>query len=168
MEANVTARRGLKEFRDLEAVLLEIERKLDDHQLALVRGGFDRAHRLFEEYRAAVRRHVEDEEALLLPLYEERVRPEPGGSGAPFRAEHAELDRMMESIDARLRRLEDIKVPADANDLIRCFEQEFELKRLWLAHSLRERNILFPALDAATEVDEREWLLSKCDAREAR
>ena len=161
MEANVTGR-GMKEFRNLEAVHAEIDRKLDEHQLALVRSGFDRAHRLFEEYRAAIRQHIEDEESLLLPLYEERVKIEPGGSAAPYRAEHAKLERMMESIDARLRRLENIRLPADAHDFIRCIEQEFELKRLWLAHALRERNILFPALDAATDEEEREWLLSRC------
>lgn len=161
-----TSSPALKEFRDLESVHADIERRLDDHQLALVRGGFDRAHDLFTEYRQALRRHIADEESLLLPLYEERVRPEPGGSGAPFRAEHMKLERMMESIDARLRRLEDIHAPADAHDFIRCIEQEFELKRLWLAHALRERNTLFPALDAATDVSEREWLLSRCGAEE--
>lgn len=158
---------ALKEFRDLEGVHADIERRLDEHQLALVRGGFDRAHDLFLDYRQALRRHIADEESLLLPLYEERVKPEPGGACAPFRAEHAKLERMTESIDARLRRLEDVRVPADAHDYIRCIEQEFELKRLWFAHAQRARNILFPALDAATDVSEREWLLSRCGAGEA-
>lgn len=155
-----------KEFRGLEATHLALDEKLDSHQLALVRGGFDRAHRLFLEFRQALHAHIENEEAILLPLYEERVRPAPGGSGAPFRAEHTKLERMLESIDARLGRLEDLRHPSDGHDFIRVIEQEHELKRLWKAHSLRAQNILYPALDAATEPEEREWILARCRKNE--
>jgi hemerythrin-like domain-containing protein len=157
---------GLREFRDLCGVHEEIERKLEQHQLAIVRGGYSRARALFESFRAALQAHMADEESILLPLYEERVKPMAGGAGAAFRAEHMKLERMMASIDARLERLADSRIPYDAMDHVRCIEQEFELKNLWRAHTLRERNVLFPALDAATEGDERDWMLSRCSGSE--
>lgn len=143
---------------------MEIHERLDErflsHQEALLAADVRLAATRLDEYERTLRTHMEDEEALLLPVYERAGRI-PGGAVEFFTSEHRKMLEMLARIKARLAQFDAAPAP---REIIRLFDDESRYKRLVEHHDQREQNILYPALDRVTEDAERLALLRQCAA----
>jgi hemerythrin-like domain-containing protein len=151
------------DFAGLGALHRELEELFLQHQEALLGLELALAAERLERYEAALRPHLEAEEALLLPVFERagRIR---GASPDLFTGEHQRLLEFLARFRAELRAL----VPG-APDLkrgvLRLLDAETTFKHLSHHHELREETYLFPALDRVTDAAERRELLAAFAAR---
>lgn len=145
--------------------LLELHRRLDelflDHQRALMRLELDRAHELLNEYEMELLAHIRDEEALMLPLYRERVTAPVGGTADIFLGEHEKLRQFLVLFQeelAKLPTMEDIERGA-----LFLIDSQHLFKRLLVHHDTREKKMLYPLLDEVTTADERISLFAQLE-----
>jgi hemerythrin-like domain-containing protein len=141
--------------------LLDVHAWLDEemfaHQSALLARDARRAAEHLEAFAGGLARHIEDEERLLLPLYERAGRIE-GGAPTLYLAEHRKLLAMVDDMRGRLAAL-DLADPSSDRRIIGLLDRECRLKNLLLHHDERERNLLYPALDrVATGAERRDAL----------
>ena len=144
--------------------LLEIHERLNElflsHQEALLAADMPLAAARLAEYEQQLRAHMNDEEALLLPVYERAGRIQ-GGAVEFFTGEHRKMLEMLARIREQLTRIEGEPTPRDR---IRLFDEESRYKLLVEHHDQREQNILYPTLDRITDDAERLALLRQCAA----
>ena len=147
--------------------LLEVHATLDElfarHQHALLHFEFDEALTLLQEYEAELLIHMRDEEEVLLPIYEEKAEVKPAGAAKLFIDEHEKMRAHVRLFAETVERLrtETPKEPL----LIILLEREGFYKRLSAHHDDRERNHLYPALDAAVTPEERQAILRGLESR---
>jgi hemerythrin-like domain-containing protein len=142
--------------------LLELHKQLDnlflEHQRALLRLDMNRAVARLETYEADLLAHIRDEEALMLPLYRERVEAPVGGAVEIFLGEHDKLRQFLALFKEELVKLEAVE------DLERgvlfLLDSQHLFKRLLVHHDNRERKMLYPLLDEVTTAEEREALFA--------
>ena len=140
--------------------LLELHKQLDklflEHQRALLRLDMNRAAALLERYETELLAHIRDEEALMIPLYRERVEIPIGGAVEIFLGEHNKLRQFLVLFKQELVKLETV------DDLERgvlfLIDSQYVFKRLLVHHDNRESKMLYPLLDEVTTADEREAL----------
>ena len=105
----------------------------------------------------ALKQHIRYENEVILPLYASK-RAEIEGATLPiFHAEHRKLQEMSATLSQHTAAL-----PASADMLgaiLKLFDEEALFKGLFSHHSLREENLLFPALDECTTEAERDKAL---------
>ena len=144
--------------------LIEIHESLNElflsHQEALLAADMPVAIARLTEYEQRLRAHMNDEESLLLPIYERAGRI-PGGAVEFFTGEHRKMLEMLARIREQLARIEAEPTPRDR---IRIFDEESKYKMLNEHHDQREQNILYPTLDRVTNDTERADLVSRCAA----
>lgn len=147
--------------------LLDDERQLIErfieHQTALMALDIKAARRHFDAFAAEQRRHIEIEEALVLPLFSQRAGRIEGGGPELFLAEHRRIEQFLRDIDARLQALP--PEPRAALDLI---DFEWLFKQLMDHHDTRERNVLYPTLHQVTSPEERDELRRQIAVRRGR
>lgn len=153
------------DFASLFALHRELEERFLQHQDALVDFDMTLAAERLDAYEAALRRHLEAEEALLLPVFSRagRIR---GASPELFTGEHQRLLEFLARFRAELRALE----PGAAGfkrAVLRLLDAETTFKHLSHHHELREETHFFPALDSVTDEAERRELLAAFIARVA-
>lgn len=145
--------------------LMDIHKDLDElfarHRDLVVGLEFAAARDALVEFERRLRRHMDDEETLILPLYRERVGHVLGGDPEFFDLEHRNL----------LKNLAELKAAADAlaadSAAGRRQAHEFLAKESMFMHLLdhhdrRERSTLYPELDRRLTDAEREDLLRRC------
>jgi hemerythrin-like domain-containing protein len=140
-------------FADLAGAHRALEEAFLQHQEALLSLELAQATAGLERYAAGLRRHLEAEEALLLPpftaLYAaaaargERWR---GADPELFRLEHARLLALLDGVRGALAALTP-GAPRLKRAVLALLEQEGTLRHLAHHHELREETHLFPALD---------------------
>ncbi len=148
------------------SALLELHEGLAEiffrHQAALMRCDIDRAIEELKTHEAELFAHIQDEEELLLPIYQARTGKIPGGPLELFTGEHKKMKMFIAEFYETLSRLR----AADPSDLTRSiislFDRQFMYKHLSEHHDLREKNVLYPWLDRITLAAERRSLLKKC------
>jgi hemerythrin-like domain-containing protein len=141
--------------------LLDVHDHLNEmfylHQEALLALDLPLALERLDEYERELRPHMRYEEEVLLPVYARAGRIE-GGPEVFFTGEHK---RMLEFLARFREKLECLK--GGRLDLkrgiIALFDHQAMFKHLVEHHDLRERNILYPALDKVTDQSERRKLL---------
>lgn len=147
--------------------LVEVHRDLAErfarHRDLVVGLEFGRALEALAEFETALRRHMEDEERLLLPLYESRVGRVPGGDPQFFYLEHANLLRNLETLSESLRRLA-ANPRAGRRQAHEFLHQEGLFLHLMEHHDRREQSFLYPQLDRVLTEEERRGLLEACAA----
>ena len=153
------------DFASLAALHRELEEQFLQHQDALLDLDVALARARLEAYEAALRRHLEAEEALLLPVFSRagRIR---GASPELFTGEHQRLLEFLARFRAELGALE----PGSAGfkrAVLRLLDAETTFKHLSHHHELREETYFFPALDSVTEEAERRELLAAFTERVA-
>lgn len=145
--------------------LLELHRQLDDlfldHQRALMRLDLDRAQQLLTEYEVELLAHIRDEEALMLPLYSERVTAPVGGTVEIFRNEHEKLRQFMALFRAELEKIR--AMPDIERGALFLIDSQHLFKRLLVHHDTREKEMLYPLLDEVTTADERSRLFAELE-----
>lgn len=143
----------LNTHRDIFAVFLE-------HQEALLRRNFPLALRRLRSYERRIKRHIQEEEELLMPVYS-RAGKVPGGDPQLFIGEHQRIAEFIE----RLKKLLPRKKGQGKNATRQAIEilyQEAMFRWLIEHHDEREKQILYPTLDRVTTAAERESILEKC------
>jgi iron-sulfur cluster repair protein YtfE (RIC family) len=114
-----------------------LDDELGEVKRALAAGGIAGARARFPGFREGLERHIDAEEQVLFPVFEELTGMATGGPTAVMRSEHAELRKRMEAI---ARRLEAGGRGDHAAPLA-------ELTALVLAHNGKEERILYPTTD---------------------
>ena len=149
----------MKSFSDL----LELHRQLDqlflEHQRALMRLDLDRAEVLLNEYQTELLAHIHDEEALMLPLYGERVTAPVGGAAEIFAGEHEKLRQFLTLFQqeiGKIRTMDDIE-----RGVLFLIDSQHLFKRLLVHHDTREKKMLYPLLDGVTSEAERKELFAR-------
>ena len=153
---------------DLAPIEAEHDRIAADfraHQEALVRAiadpdAADLARQAWQRFEARLRAHIAFEDAKLIPLFVERVQPQPTGcSRELLDAEHRKLERLLErcsnSAELHLQ-----KSRTDPASLLRLIEDQRGLREVLEHHDQRERAAFFPALAATLSSEEQEALLT--------
>ena len=145
-------------YLDLHGSILEGLRR---HQDDLVEGRIPAARDGFGAFATEIRRHIDEEEGEMLPIYEERAGRIHGGDADLFRHEHRKIERFLDEIVAALSALD----PADPRARVALIETEYRLKELLLHHDLREKNILYPKLDEVATPEERARIVGLLEGR---
>ncbi len=145
----------------------QIEAALEAHQAELVAAGmsapgFAHARDLFAVFAEAQHAHIEAENTLLIPLFEELCPPQNGCTPEILLAEHRKvarlLDEMTESLEAFGRRaLEPLEIVA-------LIERQRLLKEVLDHHGVREEARFVPLLAEVLTGERRLEVLAQCDA----
>lgn len=149
--------------------LLDLHQALEvaflQHRVALMQGEVSRAGFELRRFSAWMRRHIGDENELVLPLYERR--PPPGGferGAAPeiFASEHQKILEHLDRLEAAFQLLEQ---HADGSDrlpsaCLHLLDREKILVDLLEHHDHRERMYLYPALERSLRLEQKQELLA--------
>jgi regulator of cell morphogenesis and NO signaling len=117
-------------------------RAAGDHQAA---GDF------YAAFAAGLRRHIGFEEDLLFPAFEEKTgTPPTAGPTAVMRAEHREIRKLLERIEAGIA---DAAMPVE--------ELRHRFQAVLADHNLKEEEVLYPATDDLLGEEEADRLVSR-------
>ena len=130
------------------------------HQEALIGGDLEAAGARLNEFEQELRKHMRDEEELLLPIYE-RAGKIPGGAVEFFTGEHRKMLEFLARFKATLAQLQ-ASPGTLTRKIIKLFDEEAGFKSLSEHHDMREQNILYPTLDRITTDEEKRALLDQC------
>lgn len=119
------------DHRRLDEILPDVERLID-------RGALANAGERFAEFSCGLNRHIDAEERILFPAFEQ-VTGMTGGPTVVMRAEHVEIRRWMALVTASL----------DAQDAPGAKNAIGQLKGTLGAHNMKEEQILYPMTDRA-------------------
>ena len=142
----------------------QLRKLLNAHQEALVCGDRYSARATFERYASAMRAHLQAEDDVLLPRYRELVKAEPGGGAELLDAEHRKVTLFLNAMEDDLAECADD--PIDPAQRVHWIEEQARFKHLLEHHHQREENVLFPALDAVLEDDEKADRIATIMARQ--
>jgi uncharacterized protein (DUF2249 family) len=105
------------------------------------------------EFTVGLFRHIRFEEELVFPTFEERLGlPSFAGPGALMRAEHREIEALVDAIREGLAKGRPV-LPLRA-----------ELHRVLGDHNRKEEQVVYPATDRALQPDERDDLVARIQA----
>lgn len=137
-----------------------LEELLGLHQEALLAADWPLAGRCLALFHSALRLHIRQEDAWLLPAYAavEAAQPWPA---RVFSGEHRKLEAFLARLWPAFRAL---AAAPSRRAVIELIELEKSLKHLAEHHHLRENEALFPALDAALPEARRRELLARMEA----
>jgi len=111
------------------------------------------ARAAWSEFTFGLRRHIRFEEDLLFPTFEERLGvPPEAGPTAVMRAEHREIERLMEAMGEAF---------GNQGEILRL---RAELHRVLGDHNFKEERVLYPATDRALDPEERDALVARIQA----
>jgi len=105
---------------------------------------FATAKQAFREFKFGLQRHIIWEETVLFPLFEEKTGMRDHGPTVVMRSEHREIGRYLEALHEKVRQQD---VDSD--------QEEQALIQALLLHNQKEENILYPAIDRLSSVEER-------------
>ena len=139
------------------------------HQDALMVRNAAGAAAQLERFARMLLPHLELEEELLLPIFEQRGKAIVGASPAVFHAEHRKIRSGLEDLKRRTAELESCgpgnACQATLRQFLALIDREYLFKDYLKHHDLRERNALYPELDRITTAEERTELWKAIDAR---
>jgi hypothetical protein len=145
----------------------QIEAALEAHQAELVAAGmtapgFAHARELFAVFAVAQHAHIEAENTVLIPLFEELCPPQNGCTPDILLAEHRKIARLLEEMTETLaafgrRALEPLEIVA-------LIERQRLLKEVLDHHGVREEARFVPRLAEALTGERRLKVLAECDA----
>jgi iron-sulfur cluster repair protein YtfE (RIC family) len=102
-------------------------------------GSFPQAAVRFAEFRCGLDRHIEVEEQVLFPLFEQMTGMSGGGPTFVMRGEHVEIRRLMDDAAGAL----------EAADRTRTHAALDGLMDILGSHNMKEERILYPMTDRA-------------------
>lgn len=114
-------------------------------------GDYAAAGSAFAEFDLGLRRHIHFEEEILFPVFEERTgQPAHGGPTGVMRAEHREIEALLEGLD------EVAELPGQAAEILRE-----DLVRILGWHNQKEESVLYPGVDTLLSDDEKDTLVRR-------
>ena len=132
------------------------------HQTALFSLNVTAAHTRLKEYERNLCLHIDDEDNLLIPIYDARTSDVPGGAVELFTGEHEKIKHFLAEFHDLLNGLPALRELPLKHGIIKLFDRETIYKGLLEHHHAREQNILFPWLDKVTSIEEKQTLLGQC------
>ncbi|HEX5100832.1 MAG TPA: hemerythrin domain-containing protein [Polyangiaceae bacterium] len=131
--------------RTVSECLERDHRRLDaslNQAAALAReGDFATAQRTFASFRTGLDKHIDAEEEILFPVYEQRCAGD--GPTNVMLGEHANIRRLMAAVAEHLGK-------SDGHE---AGQQLLALARALSAHNFKEERVIYPETDAALELD---------------
>jgi iron-sulfur cluster repair protein YtfE (RIC family) len=109
-----------------------------------------KAKEVFTQFKSGLERHIQWEENLLFPLWEEKTGMSDGGPTFVMRHEHRRIEEQLQAIDRNV-------AAEHADDA----QSEQALLALLTAHNLKEERVLYPAIDQVTTAEECRNILRK-------
>lgn len=141
--------------------MMALHGRLDErffaHQRALLDRDFVRADAALAEYEQRLERHIDDEEAHVLPRYEAAGGDATDAPLRLFRGEHRNLRAFVAEF---ARRLEELRAAPDDRALLELLDRQATFKNLLLHHDLRERNALYPFLERHLDAGQQHAVLT--------
>ncbi len=145
--------------------LLQLHQELDElfleHQRALLRLDLDGAAVLLEQYEAELLAHIQDEETLMIPLYQQRAAAPIGAAAEIFLGEHEKLRQFLVLFRqevSKIKGMDDIE-----RGVLFLIDSQHLFKRLLVHHDTREKKMLYPLLDEVTSKSERRALFARLE-----
>lgn len=111
---------------------------------------FARAKPNFREFKNGLYRHIQWEEEILFPLFEEKTGMRGMGPTQVMRIEHRQIIDLLEAIHDKVRQ-QDPESDSEERELIEVLG----------AHNHKEENILYPAIDQHVNDGEREEVFER-------
>ncbi len=143
--------------------LLSFHRQLDEeflsHQEAVLSLDINRAIKTLKRYEAQLLTHMQDEEQLLIPIYQTRTGTIPGGGVELFLGEHKKMRVFITEFHEALRGMRAQPESRLKRSIIALMDRQTMYKSLVEHHGLREKNVLYPWLDRVASEEERALLL---------
>jgi hemerythrin-like domain-containing protein len=143
----------LSEHDDLEAMF-------DKHQRALLARDIDAALAAITTFENALNHHIQFEDQVVLPLFVAKNAETEGATLAIFNAEHRKLHELAGQLYHKTESL--YNSPDLLGSILKLLDDEALFKGLFSHHAQREKNLLFPRLDACTTEFERKRALGRC------
>lgn len=145
----------------------QIEAALEAHQAELVASGmtaigFAKARALFAEFAEAQKAHIEVENTVLIPLFEELCPPQNGCTPEILLAEHRKIARLVDEMSEAMQSFGDRGL--GPLEIVGLIERQRMLKEVLDHHGVRETARFFPPLAAALTGEWRLKVLAECDA----
>ncbi|MGD9489739.1 MAG: hypothetical protein AB7W47_17085 [Calditrichaceae bacterium] len=146
-------------FKEIDFLHRYTDRLFLEHQIHLMKNEWEAALGKFEKFYEFRNQNISDEEELLIPLYESILKKIPEGGAVQFFIREHKLIRKNLLKYLRLLGKKALNPEALNLDLVRLFDEYYDLKDLFDHHDARERGFLFPALDEHVVAEERGRLL---------
>jgi len=132
------------DHRRLDAIYADFRGDVDS-------GNMEEAAKKFREFDLGLRRHIQVEEDILFPVFEEKTGMTDAGPTFVMRMEHQEIKETMERILGN----------ADSGDQAKAREGAEMLLQVLSEHNMKEEHILYPESDAFLMNAEREEVIKK-------
>ena len=131
-----------------------------EHQIAIMNGELDNAYSHLRFLLKLIKKHISDEEELLIPVYEKLINPKPPGGAIRFYLrEHKQILRILNKFVLNLK--EWLTNPPRQIDIVRQFDSYYKFKELLDHHDSRERLFLYRLLDQKLSPKEKYVILDK-------
>ena len=133
--------------RSLNKVHQDLNELFVRHQIYLMRRDIEGALVILRELHEKYTLHIHDEEALLLPVYKQKVKPIPPGGAVEFYIqEHKKIKRMLDEFVGKVAgwHKKDNFTPLH---LVRLFDRHYTFRDLLNHHHAREDTFLYRWLD---------------------
>jgi len=111
----------------------------------------DAAGKLFLEFKTGLLQHINWEEDILFPIFEQKTGMHDTGPTAVMRIEHGHIKNFLEEIGEKVL----------AGELEGVDEAETGLLEVLGSHNQKEENILYPMIDKLTSEQEKEKVIEK-------
>lgn len=104
----------------------------------------------FELFKAGLEQHIQWEEQILFPVFEQKTGMVGQGPTVVMRLEHQEIKKLLSEIDSGIR--------SQKEETKRYAQALFDILK---EHNTKEEEILYPMIDEATSEMERQEILEK-------
>jgi hypothetical protein len=137
----------------------DLKERLAVHADLVVGLEFARAFEELERFERELRAHMDAEERHILPVYRVLLARVPGGDPDLFILEHRNILRNLAMAKEALLKVMAI-AGAGRREAHLLLDQEWILRHLLEHHDAREKNVLYPRLDAALAEEQRDQILA--------
>jgi hypothetical protein len=153
-------------FQELDLLHRHVDELFLHHQAYLMKNDLENALLTFEKIFEYTNQNIKDEEKFLLPYYAAHPESIPQGGAVYFyEREHKLLRREMKKYLKLYS--EALLHPGSVEiDIIKIFDDYYDLKDLFDHHDARERVFLFKVLDEIMPVEEKEKILRQIEERQ--
>ncbi len=110
----------------------------------------DKAGEFFKSFRIGLEQHIQWEEQILFPVFEQKTGMAGQGPTVVMRIEHQEIRRLLSEIDFEIR--------SQKEETKRYAQALFDILK---EHNMKEEEILYPMIDEVISNMERREILEK-------